>query len=167
MDQKLDSGLISFAYNSPIGKMQVVLDKDKIISLDFNKKTLDNHIQNIDNQYVDKFTQQMNQYFNRERKLFDLKMSPQGSSFQKDVWKALLNIPYGKTFSYGELAKKLGGKEKTRAVASAIAKNPILILIPCHRVIGSNGKLTGFSGGIERKARLLELEGNSLVFDAL
>ena len=147
--------------------MQVVLDKDKIISLDFNKKTLNNHIQNNDNQYVENFTQQMNQYFKRERKLFDLKMSPQGSSFQKEVWKALLNIPYGKTYSYGELAKKLGGKEKTRAVASAIAKNPILILIPCHRVIGSNGKLTGFSGGIERKARLLELEGNSLVFDAL
>lgn len=167
MDQKLDSTLISFSYNSPIGQMQVVLDKDKIISLDFNKKTLDNHIQNNDNQYVENFTQQMNQYFNRERKLFDLKMSPQGSSFQKEVWKALLNIPYGKTYSYGELAKKLGGKEKTRAVASAIAKNPILILIPCHRVIGSNGKLTGFSGGIERKARLLELEGNSLVFDAL
>ena len=78
------------------------------------------------------------------------------------VWKELQKIPFGTTFSYQQIAEKLGGKEKTRAVATAIAKNPILLLIPCHRVIGTNGKLTGFSGGIERKRFLLNLEGKNI-----
>jgi O-6-methylguanine DNA methyltransferase len=80
------------------------------------------------------------------------------------VWKALQDIPFGGLISYGDLAYTLGGREKTRAVASAIAKNPILILIPCHRVIGSDGKLTGFSGGIDRKRALISIESNQIDF---
>jgi methylated-DNA-[protein]-cysteine S-methyltransferase len=81
-----------------------------------------------------------------------------GTPFQKNVWEALLAIPYGETRSYRDLAKKLGNPEATRAVGAANGRNPISIIVPCHRVIGSNGKLTGFAGGLETKARLLQLE---------
>ncbi|WP_338357692.1 methylated-DNA--[protein]-cysteine S-methyltransferase [Yeosuana marina] len=101
---------------------------------------------------------QLKEYFEGERKQFDLKLNPQGTDFQKKVWDKLLEIPYGKTLSYLELSKQLGDVKAIRAVANANGKNPIWIIIPCHRVIGSNGSLTGYAGGLQRKQWLLEHE---------
>ncbi|WP_029034348.1 methylated-DNA--[protein]-cysteine S-methyltransferase [Salinimicrobium terrae] len=102
--------------------------------------------------------EQLQQYFSGERKEFDLKLNPQGTEFQKRVWQALQNIPYGKTVSYMDLAKNLGDPLAIRAVAAANGKNPLWIIIPCHRVIGSNGNLTGYAGGLWRKKWLLDHE---------
>ncbi|MFI1772708.1 methylated-DNA--[protein]-cysteine S-methyltransferase [Thalassobellus citreus] len=101
---------------------------------------------------------QLNEYFEGSRKQFDLNLNPQGTDFQKKVWDALLNIPYGKTTSYLGLSKQLGDVKAIRAVANANGKNPLWIIIPCHRVIGSNGSLTGYAGGLHRKKWLLDHE---------
>lgn len=101
---------------------------------------------------------QMQDYFNGNRTTFDFLLNPQGTEFQKKVWKALLEIPYGKTTSYQELSIKLGDVKAIRAVASANGKNPLWIVVPCHRVIGSDGSLTGYAGGLWRKKWLLEHE---------
>ena len=101
---------------------------------------------------------QLNEYFAGERESFSLKLDPIGTKFQNDVWQALLRIPFGETRSYGQLAKELGNARATRAVGAANGRNPISIVVPCHRVIGSSGKLTGFAGGLETKAHLLQLE---------
>lgn len=101
---------------------------------------------------------QLQQYFLGELKEFNLKINPQGTDFQKKVWQALLTIPYGKTTSYMDLAKELGDPLAIRAVAAANGKNPLWILIPCHRVIGSDGSLTGYAGGLWRKKWLLDHE---------
>jgi len=102
--------------------------------------------------------QQLTEYFAKERTCFDLKLNPKGTEFQQKVWKALLDVPYGKTRSYLEQSKHLGDVKAIRAVASANGKNPLWIVIPCHRIIGSDGSLTGYAGGVWRKKWLLELE---------
>ncbi len=101
---------------------------------------------------------QLQQYFEGKRTHFDLKLNPKGTDFQRSVWQELLNIPFGKTLSYMELSKKLGDLKAIRAVAAANGKNPLWIVIPCHRVIGTDGSLTGYAGGLWRKKWLLELE---------
>ncbi len=101
---------------------------------------------------------QLQQYFSGKLKEFSLKLNPQGTDFQKKVWQALLTIPYGRTTSYMDLAKELGDPLAIRAVAAANGKNPLWIFIPCHRVIGSDGSLTGYAGGLWRKKWLLEHE---------
>lgn len=101
---------------------------------------------------------QLEEYFAGKRKNFDLPLAAEGTDFQKKVWNALLEIPYGKTVSYGELAKKLGKPKAARAVGGACNKNPICIIVPCHRVIGANGNLTGYAFGLDFKRKLLQLE---------
>jgi methylated-DNA-[protein]-cysteine S-methyltransferase len=101
---------------------------------------------------------QLREYFDGKRKGFNLKLNPSGTDFQRTVWDALLNIPYGKTISYLDLSKQLGDVKAIRAVASANGKNPLWIVVPCHRVIGSDGNLTGYAGGLHRKQWLLEHE---------
>ncbi|WP_318343268.1 methylated-DNA--[protein]-cysteine S-methyltransferase [Flagellimonas baculiformis] len=101
---------------------------------------------------------QLKEYFEGSRQQFDLKLNPSGTDFQKKVWEALLEIPFGKTVSYLELSKKLGDVKAIRAVASANGKNPLWIVVPCHRVIGTNGDLIGYAGGLHRKKWLLEHE---------
>ncbi|MBA4745452.1 MAG: methylated-DNA--[protein]-cysteine S-methyltransferase [Muricauda sp.] len=101
---------------------------------------------------------QFQEYFDGDRTVFDLKLNPSGTEFQKRVWDALLKIPFGKTISYLELSKQLGDVKAIRAVASANGKNPLWIVVPCHRVIGTNGDLTGYAGGLHRKKWLLEHE---------
>jgi len=101
---------------------------------------------------------QLQEYFEGSRTTFNLKLSAQGTDFQKRVWEALVNIPYGKTTSYLDLSKQLGDVKAIRAVANANGKNPLWIIVPCHRVIGSNGSLTGYAGGIHRKKWLIEHE---------
>ena len=101
---------------------------------------------------------QLREYFDGKRKVFDLMLKPQGTEFQNKVWQALLTIPYGKTLSYSDLSKKVGDVKAIRAVAAANGKNPLWIVVPCHRVIGSDGSLTGYAGGLHRKKWLLEHE---------
>jgi len=101
---------------------------------------------------------QLGAYFRGEGKGFDLELNPRGTPFQKKVWDLLREIPRGKTITYGELAVRVGNPKASRAVGAANGKNPIPIIIPCHRVIGSNGKLTGYAGGLEAKKKLLEIE---------
>ena len=101
---------------------------------------------------------QLNDYFEGKRTNFNFKLNPSGTEFQQKVWKSLLEIPFGKTMSYMELSKKLGDVKAIRAVASANGKNPLWIVVPCHRVIGTDGSLTGYAGGLWRKKWLLEHE---------
>jgi len=105
---------------------------------------------------------QLNEYFAGKRSAFDLQLDFAGTEFQRKVWAALLTIPVGETRSYGQIAEQIGSPKAVRAVGAANGRNPISIVAPCHRVIGSNGKLTGFAGGLEAKARLLGLEGRPI-----
>ena len=105
---------------------------------------------------------QLHQYFNKTRTNFTFKLNPKGTDFQQKVWKSLLEIPYGKTLSYLELSKTIRDVKAIRAVASANGKNPLWIVIPCHRVIGTDGSLTGYAGGLWRKKALLDLENPSI-----
>jgi len=107
---------------------------------------------------TDACKQQLIEYFNGQRKIFDLPLDPQGSSFQKSVWACLTQIPFGKTLSYSDIADMLSNRKAVRAVGGANGRNPISLIIPCHRVIGKNGSLTGYAGGIERKLWLLKHE---------
>ncbi|HKY09853.1 MAG TPA: methylated-DNA--[protein]-cysteine S-methyltransferase [Candidatus Binatia bacterium] len=102
--------------------------------------------------------QQLKEYFSGTRTVFDLPLDPQGSDFQRKVWRALRAIPFGETRSYRDLAKAIGAANAVRAVGAANGKNPLAIIIPCHRVIGVNGALTGFAGGLDIKAKLLDFE---------
>ena len=108
---------------------------------------------------LDRVEAQLEEYFAGSRTTFDLPLEPSGTDFQLSVWELLRRIPYGFTTSYGELARALGDQQKSRAVGAANGANPIPIIVPCHRVVGSKGELTGFGGGIERKRWLLEHEG--------
>lgn len=126
-----------------------VLDEDAISEELLNQKTPDS---------LQDCVTQLEEYFNGERASFDLTVNPKGTTFQKKVWKELLNIPYGKTRTYLQQSKALGDVKAIRAVASANGKNPLWIIIPCHRVIGSDGSLTGYAGGIWRKKWLLAHE---------
>lgn len=102
--------------------------------------------------------QQLQSYFEGNLQSFNLKLDPEGTDFQKKVWDLLYTIPYGKTWTYAEMANKLGDPKVIRAAAAANGKNPVAIVIPCHRVIGTNGSLTGYAGGLENKRFLLDLE---------
>ncbi|MBU6470462.1 MAG: methylated-DNA--[protein]-cysteine S-methyltransferase [Gammaproteobacteria bacterium] len=102
--------------------------------------------------------QQLREYFDGERRSFDLPLAPAGTAFQLKVWHALRGIPYGKTWSYGELARRIKRPKASRAVGAANGQNPLPIIVPCHRVIGTDGSLTGFGGGLKIKQQLLELE---------
>ncbi|HEY0139362.1 MAG TPA: methylated-DNA--[protein]-cysteine S-methyltransferase [Thermoanaerobaculia bacterium] len=101
---------------------------------------------------------QLNEYFNGKRTTFDVTLELRGTEFQKAVWNELLNVPYGATISYGELARRIGRPDAVRAVGSANGANPVPIIVPCHRIIGANGTLTGYGGGLPRKQQLLALE---------
>ena len=146
-------------YKTPIGTAKIVGDTNGIISI----TVLDDSIETskkIPINLQDCITQ-LGEYFNGTRTNFNLKLSPQGTDFQKRVWTELLNVPFGKTRNYLQQSKKLGDAKTIRAVASANGKNPIWIIIPCHRIIGSDGSLTGYAGGLWRKKWLLAHESPS------
>lgn len=107
---------------------------------------------------LEQAAQQLREYFAGERREFDLTLEPKGTDFQISVWKALLAVPYGETRSYGEIAAAIGNPKASRAVGMANNKNPIAIIIPCHRIVGANGSLTGYAGGLDTKRTLLALE---------
>lgn len=112
--------------------------------------------------FLDDAVQQLMAYFSGERQVFDLPLDPDGTAFQKEVWAMLREIPYGTTTTYSTLAHRLGDLRKTRAVGMANGSNPLPIIVPCHRVIGADGSLTGFAGGLDRKAFLLRMERHVL-----
>lgn len=107
---------------------------------------------------ADRAFKEISEYLNGKRKAFDFPISPKGTDFQKKVWSALSEIPYGETKTYGEIAAGIGNPQAARAVGNACNKNPLLLAVPCHRVLGADGSLTGFAAGIEVKKRLLRLE---------
>lgn len=141
---------------TPLGIMIATADENAIISLDFSDEAV--NVQNSDHPLLLRLEKELSEYFARKRNHFTLPLNPSGTTFQKEVWKTLLTIPYGTTISYASEAKRFGNPKATRAVANANGRNPIAILIPCHRVIASDGTLGGYSGGIEKKEFLLALE---------
>lgn len=144
-------GIIKFTYQEKILKIELV---DDIVGID-EKSEL-----------TDKLIKELKEYLKGTRKDFTIydSMLLAGTDFQKKVWKELLNIPYGQTKTYKEIAKAINNEKATRAVASAIGKNPLMIIIPCHRVIGSDGKLCGYAYGVDIKKKLLSLEKNNISF---
>ena len=146
-------------YNSPIGILEIVASDYAIISamfVEFKKESIG------ESQILEEAIRQFDEYFKGVRKKFDIKYEVQGTEFQKKVWEALLEIPYGVTSSYKEMAIVIGNEKATRAVGNANSKNIISIIIPCHRVIGSDKSLTGYAGGLSRKRWLLEHEKEML-----
>jgi methylated-DNA-[protein]-cysteine S-methyltransferase len=147
-----------YFYNYQLCKLGIA-EKDGAICCVFFKtdKTPDG-FEKAETPLIKKAAVQLDEYFNGKRKVFNLPLKLNGTDFQIDVWKALQNIPFGETRSYGEIARVIGKPKASRAVGMANNRNPIVIIVPCHRVIGHDGSLTGFGGGIELKKRLLELE---------
>lgn len=143
---------------SPIGNLVILTSATRLEHILWDTDNLSDIKQNPHHSIIKKTKTQLIEYFNRSRKTFDIPFAMRGTPFQQQAWQQLTKIPYGKTISYGEQARRLGDKNKARAIGHANSKNPIPIIIPCHRVIGSNGKLTGFTGGLDKKAMLLELE---------
>lgn len=143
-------------YSSPVGELLIESARDKITCVNFVKgPKQDEKITPAISQCVE----ELEEYFFRGRKFFTVALDPQGSSFQLNVWNELLCIPYGKTCSYEDIAIRLGDKKSIRPVGLANGQNPIAIIIPCHRVIGKNGDLTGYGGGLDNKRWLLQHEG--------
>ena len=152
-----------FNTHTPIGILKLIAsenalrailwdNQDFLLYKDVQKIQPDNHAM------LSQATNQLSEYFSGNRNEFNLALEPQGTTFQQQVWQALLKIPHGKTVSYLDIAIAIDNPKGVRAVGMAIGKNPLSIVIPCHRVIGSNGKLTGFAGGLEKKKFLLDLE---------
>lgn len=143
---------------TPIGITKIVGDTNGICSVSILNSN--EEVSVIIPEELQDCVYQLKEYFNGERKHFSIKLNPQGTEFQKRVWEELQIIPYGKTLSYLELSKQLGDLKAIRAVANANGKNPLWIIVPCHRVIGSDGSLTGYAGGLHRKQWLLEHESH-------
>lgn len=162
-------------YKSPIGEIFLGSYENKLCIADWRyrkrRTTIDNRIQKgLKAEYIEEPSEvitetikQMKEYFNLERKEFTVPLLLVGTDFQKSVWQGLIDTPFGTTASYLELSKRIGNEKAVRAVASANGANGISILVPCHRIIGSNGDLVGYAGGLDVKKKLLEIEKNLFV----
>jgi methylated-DNA-[protein]-cysteine S-methyltransferase len=147
-----------FVYETEIGKLAIA-DNGKAITELYFKNKIDVEGKNIEEtELIKKAFNEFKEYLSGARKNFDIPLEPEGTEFQLKVWEALKSIPYGETCSYKDIAEKVGSPKAYRAVGLANNKNPISIFIPCHRVIGSNGKLIGYGGGLDVKEFLLKLE---------
>lgn len=149
---------------SPIGRLRLIAGDEGLTAILWDNDRplpvhLANLVENLAHPILLRAEKELNEYFSRERKAFSVALDMRGTHFQKQVWAALLAIPFGETRSYAQIANQVGNPKATRAVGAANGQNPIPIIVPCHRVIGANGKLTGFGGGLEIKDRLLSLEG--------
>ncbi|MCL1999614.1 MAG: methylated-DNA--[protein]-cysteine S-methyltransferase [Turicibacter sp.] len=142
--------------DSPVGKLTITADKEAIIGLDWGKADA---LEQQSTPLIAECEKELAAYFAGELKIFTVPIKFKGTPFQEDVWRALTTIPYGKTVSYGFIAKQVGKPKASRAVGGANHNNPISIIVPCHRVIGTTGKLVGFGGGLDAKEYLLKLEG--------
>lgn len=141
---------------TPVGNMIAIANDDALLSLDFFDETIS--VESSTSELLDQLETQLSEYFSHKRKHFTIPLLPHGTAFQQAVWETLSTIPYASKVSYADEAKMFGNPKAVRAVANANAKNPISIIIPCHRVISSNGEIGGYSGGIWRKEFLLSLE---------
>jgi methylated-DNA-[protein]-cysteine S-methyltransferase len=147
-----------FYYNFKKFKLGIAEETASICGIFFVTKKVPGCFEERETPLIKKAAGQLEEYFEGKRKKFDLPLALHGTDFQVTVWKALQKIPYGKTISYGELAAMIGNPKACRAVGMANNRNPIPIIIPCHRVIGKDGSLTGYAGGLEMKRTLLEIE---------
>ena len=141
---------------TPLGTAQLTGDREGLSSISVLDAAVP--LTDILPEVLEDAAYQLREYFDGRRQTFSLSLNPEGTEFQKKVWKELLSIPFGKTVSYMDLSKKLGDPKAIRAVAAANGKNPLWIVVPCHRVIGSDGSLTGYAGGLMRKQLLLDHE---------
>lgn len=149
---------------SPVGELRLIASLDGLVAILWESTiSVDSgprqEVRDEQHPLLLKVDRQLGEYFAGKRREFSIALDMRGTRFQKDVWEALLEIPFGETRSYRQIASRLGNPRATRAVGAANGRNPIPIVVPCHRVIGSNGKLTGFGGGLETKDFLLNLEG--------
>ena len=151
------------AMESPVGRLTLVAEESNLIAVLWPndrpfRVSLDAMCENPHHPVLEETERQLAEYFKGERTAFELPLRLRGTIFQTQVWEELRRIPYGQTWTYGRLALAIGNGSASRAVGSASSKNPLSIIVPCHRVIGASGTLTGFAGGLETKARLLALE---------
>ena len=146
-----------FCYDTEIGTIKISEKDGKIIGLGFSDYKKENEIEK-ETDPIRKTYLQLTEYLYGKRKNFDIEIEMIGTEFQKKVWKELLNIPYGETRSYKDIAIAIGNEKACRAVGNANNKNPIAIIVPCHRVVGSDGSMTGYAGGLNIKEKLLKIE---------
>lgn len=152
--------MVHTVIESPLGPLLAVAEGAELVSLHFADRAAEPDGERDDGSFGET-ERQLREYFAGRRQRFDLPLAPRGSEFQLRVWKALEQIPYGRTRTYGDLARELGCPGAAQAVGAANGRNPLAVVVPCHRVIGSDGALTGYAGGLERKRRLLDLEAAS------
>jgi len=147
-----------FFYDTSIGRIAIIDNGKEITAMGLEGRVdcMDKNI--CETELIKTAANQLNEYLEGKRKVFDLPLNPKGTKFQKNVWEALCNIPYGETRSYKQIAEAVGNPKACRAVGMANNRNPIIIFVPCHRVIGSNGSLVGYGGGLDIKEKLLSLE---------
>ena len=155
--------LVYMYMDSPVGALKLVAHDQALVAVmwdneDHKRVRLAELTENLQHPMLLKVKQQLEQYFAGQRQQFNLPLDFQGTDFQQQVWRALLTIPYGETRSYKDIALQIGNEKAVRAVGAANGKNPISIIAPCHRVIGSGGALVGFAGGLDKKQILLSLE---------
>lgn len=148
---------------SPVGMLKIVGDSQYLVAILWEKDKLSRvklteMAEDKNDPLLLKVEKQLNEYFNKKRKIFDIPLKTSGTPFQEKVWEILYGIPFGITCTYKDIAVKMDNPKAVRAVGTAVGRNPISIIIPCHRVIGSDGSLTGFAGGLERKKNLLDVE---------
>lgn len=145
-----------YTYSTPLGTLQIITDEEAVTKIFFGEKDRKATVEKTP--LIEKVIQQLEEYFQGKRTEFELPLNPQGTPFQKRVWEALRTIPYGETRTYKQVAEMVGNPKACRAVGMANNRNPLPIVIPCHRVIGGNGKLVGYAGGLSVKEFLLSLE---------
>ena len=158
--------LVCKTIDSPVGKLKLVASDDGLVAVLWENDNprrvrLGESLEDESHPILIATQRQLDEYFAGKRNNFSVPLDMRGTRFQKDVWAALRAIPFGETRSYGQLAKQLGNPRASRAVGAANGKNPLSIIVPCHRVIGSDGQLTGFAGGLNTKTHLLKLEQNA------
>lgn len=149
--------------DSPVGQLKIVAHETALVAVlweneNSNRVRLAALVEDLQHPILLKTAQQLNEYFAGKRQQFDLPLDFEGTAFQQQVWQALLTIPFGETRSYKQIAEQIGNVKAVRAVGAANGKNPISIIAACHRVVGANGKLVGFAGGLENKEILLKIE---------
>ena len=149
--------------DSPVGPLALLSDGTSLTAILFDgerqsRRANDPTVANDSAEPFPQARQELAEYFAGARTKFDVPLAPEGTAFQRRVWQALLQVPYGATATYGDIARKIGSPKAVRAVGAANGRNPIAIVVPCHRVIGANGTLTGYGGGLTRKRALLDLE---------
>jgi methylated-DNA-[protein]-cysteine S-methyltransferase len=155
---------LSFKFvESPVGRLKLVASSEGLAAILWENDSparvpLSDLVEDLNHPILLETERQLREYLDGKRREFSIPLDVRGTNFQKNVWQALLGIPFGETRTYGQLARQIGRPEASRAVGAANGRNPLSIVVPCHRVIGASGKLTGFAGGLEVKARLLNLE---------